>query len=195
MFFYLVSDDYYFSRGIFHLLASRGVKISCHTANEREYDELLPRLGSDDILIVAINSPEQLYRFLDARRGISDNVNYLHVMDIKKLAIAKKNKISFIPKNITAEELLKRLSLTYTPRRIMLSTREQFILDNIMKGKDVESIARLLNRSVTAIYAGRNRIINNMGLNSTSLVALQLCQDISRLNALADQKRCKTLSK
>ncbi len=43
------------------------------------------------------------------------------------------------------------------------------------------TIAGLLDISVKTVYACRNRMIGNMGFNTTSSAALMLCRDLTRL--------------
>ncbi|WP_330982413.1 MULTISPECIES: LuxR C-terminal-related transcriptional regulator [Enterobacterales] len=178
---YILSDDRFFSSGLYHIFSAKNKEICVIESNVIERYRLL--LTEDDIVFVAIEETEVLKNWLRKMLGFRSRVVIFVNVDMP----ARVNfycDCKIISKKISANVLLRILSgkknkenARYAP---LLSKRETDILTLFSGGWNAYQIATRLQICDKAVSLHKKHALQKLGLNHLTAQSVLIYANVYR---------------
>ncbi|MGN7973210.1 response regulator transcription factor [Serratia sp. 22264] len=175
---HIISDDTFFALGCERIFHVNAYSINIIMANQSCSIEISEKIGSDDIVLVAMGSHLRTQKVLERLSCIGAEA--ILFIDMPKKTVRELTWIyGFMSKKMPIEQLIPSFnSISRQPgnKAKLLSKREKQVMDELLKGISFKDISESMKISLKTVYAHRRNALKKIGLrhaNSFSYVGYQ----------------------
>lgn len=175
---YLISEDYYFTKGIRETLALEHI-LSCHTTTE-QLQRIVAEICSDDVILLCTQSIHNTQALARLAKNTKASVMFFVDINQEKLALGVYSLCMMSKKSqpYTLVDMLKLLTMGKPRTRPPLTIQEGIIMDYFIEPRTQSNVSKKLKISTKTISTHKINALHKMGLANINAKSLWIYQNI-----------------